>query len=313
MPSFDRANLTPEELQIWDGIHDEPGLELPYLDEPDQGPYVDPVLPEPFLLQDDAGGTAGPFTWDQFTRDEETGTWVVQTEGRTIFLRVVSVKLPQPTDPADQVATLYSFDGGGRLWRYRVFHESPAVEKSAPRWDPDAHPRGADGRFISIGDWVKLDDGQRHRVSNAAPGFVELDGERVVPSESVTAAQPPVKKPGFKPPSPAGLERARRKLGLQLPVRVLPLLGGGRAGYAGVSRDPLRGRDGHLIFLAPATAGARNWALWHELGHAVQQERGEDFEPTTHLSPQAYADSPKEREAEEIAQANADDDLWSDE
>lgn len=111
-------------------------------------------------------------------------------------------------------------------------------------------------------------------------------------------------------PPKAGLELARQKLGLTLPVRVLPTFKHHRGGYAGVSRDPHTLKDTHQIHIAPASPGARNWALWHELAHALQFERDGDFSPTSHLSDEEYWQNPKEVEAEQIAAENADIDLW---
>ncbi len=111
-------------------------------------------------------------------------------------------------------------------------------------------------------------------------------------------------------PNPERVEQARKMIGLERPVRFLPRAGV-RGGYAGISRDPMTGRDSHLVYIGTGQhSGARNWAAWHELGHAVQHERGDEFEPTTDMSDEDYKASPKEREAERIADLHADFDLF---
>ncbi len=110
-------------------------------------------------------------------------------------------------------------------------------------------------------------------------------------------------------PPQEGVESARNILGLKLPVRFMKGLNG-RGGYAGVRRDPFSGQDAHHIYLTDAHSGAKNWAAWHELGHAFQYERDGVFSPTTHQSEEEYWNNPKEQEAEEIASRHADMDLW---
>lgn len=114
-------------------------------------------------------------------------------------------------------------------------------------------------------------------------------------------------------PSARQMAKARSRLGIKRPVVIKPLYReGARGGYAGVQRDPFTAIDSHYIYLAPAPPGPRNWALWHELAHAMQADRGEDFNPTDEQSAKEYADNPKEREAEMVANAFADIDLWED-
>lgn len=112
-------------------------------------------------------------------------------------------------------------------------------------------------------------------------------------------------------PHPGQVEVARQRLNLEHPVRFMPSYRDTRGGYAGMSRDPMTGQDSHLIYFNPEDAlGPRNWAVWHELAHAAQHERGDVFAPTHNLSDPEYWELPKEQEAETIANQHADLDLW---
>lgn len=115
-------------------------------------------------------------------------------------------------------------------------------------------------------------------------------------------------------PSSKQVDRARHRLGLKLPVRIMRMSPrmeeGRRGGYAGVQRDALTGRPAHYVFLAAAPPGARNWALWHELAHALQFERGDKFTPSSAMSEAEYWVNGAEREAEMVADAFANFDLW---
>jgi hypothetical protein len=108
---------------------------------------------------------------------------------------------------------------------------------------------------------------------------------------------------------PEAIEEMRNRHGLQNQVRVLPMPQGRdpRAGYAGVDRDPMTGKPSHRIYLKYDTPiGAANWALHHELGHALQTERDGYSADTTGLSDEEYKNSPREKEAEELAGQHAD-------
>lgn len=113
-------------------------------------------------------------------------------------------------------------------------------------------------------------------------------------------------------PHPDQVEIARQRLNLEHPVRFMPTYKPGlRGGYAGISRDPQTGQDSHLIYFNPEQhPGARNWAAWHELGHAWQHEQGQPFEPNHAWSDDVYYASPKEAEAEALAAQHADHELW---
>lgn len=111
-------------------------------------------------------------------------------------------------------------------------------------------------------------------------------------------------------PPPEQIEEARRQLGLRHPVRVLPTYNK-RGGYAGITRDPITGGRSHLVYVNPeASPGPRNWALWHELGHAKRVEDGGEFTPNDELSQEEYTNSPNEQHAEGFADQHADWDLW---
>jgi len=113
-------------------------------------------------------------------------------------------------------------------------------------------------------------------------------------------------------PDPDMVEQARQQLGLQKPVRFLPTFKlGTRGGYAGTSRDPRTGEESHLIYFQPSHPGAQNWAAWHELAHALQNEQGQTFTPTTEMSAEQYSSHPKEQHAEQVAAQYADMDLWN--
>lgn len=108
---------------------------------------------------------------------------------------------------------------------------------------------------------------------------------------------------------PEAIEEMRNRHGLQNQVRVLPMPQGRdpRAGYAGIDRDPMTGKPSHRIYLNHDTPiGAANWALHHELGHALQTERDGHSADTTGLSDEEYKNSPREKEAEELAGQHAD-------
>lgn len=113
-------------------------------------------------------------------------------------------------------------------------------------------------------------------------------------------------------PHPDQVELARQRLNLQHPVRFMPTYRDVRGGYAGMSRDPSTGQDSHLIYFNPEQhPGPKNWAVWHELAHAVQHEQGSAFQPTDQMSEYDYQESPKEAEAEAVAAQHADLDLWT--
>jgi hypothetical protein len=107
------------------------------------------------------------------------------------------------------------------------------------------------------------------------------------------------------------LQQAAQQLGLKFPVRVVPTYNK-RGGYAGLSRDPFTGQQSHLIHVNPEQhGGAKNWALWHELGHAQRVEQGGVFEPNDQQSDEEYWGSPNEQHAEGVANQYADTDLWA--
>jgi hypothetical protein len=109
---------------------------------------------------------------------------------------------------------------------------------------------------------------------------------------------------------PEALENAQAELGIVLPVRFLPTLEDRRGGYSGISRDPITGRQSHLIYLSPNQGhGAANWALWHELAHAADTERTGTFEDTSGMTSEEYGASDREKFAEEIANRHADIEL----
>jgi hypothetical protein len=112
-------------------------------------------------------------------------------------------------------------------------------------------------------------------------------------------------------PHPRKIDMARERLNISRPVRFMPTYKGVRGGYAGISRDPQTGEDSHLIYFDPRQHdGAKNWSAWHELAHAYQHERGDEFAPTNDVSDEEYWQLPKELEAEQIAEQHADMDLW---
>jgi hypothetical protein len=97
-------------------------------------------------------------------------------------------------------------------------------------------------------------------------------------------------------PHPQMVEQARQTLGLQKPVRFMPTFKPGtRGGYAGTSRDPRTGQESHLIYFQPGHPGAMNWAAWHELAHARQNEQGQTFQPTNQMSAEQYSGHPKKQ------------------
>jgi hypothetical protein len=134
------------------------------------------------------------------------------------------------------------------------------------------------------------------------PAISEVSGEYIAGRRAGKTAQ-------LLPPQEQ-IEEARRQLGLKHPVRVLPTFSG-RGGYAGISRDPITGQQSHLVYVNPEKAhGPRNWALWHELGHAQRIEQGGEFTPNNELSDEEYWQSPNEQHAEGVANQYADHDLW---
>ena len=88
------------------------------LDQLDMGPYEEYEWPESFIIRDDSGAVEGPFRGAWFSRDEETGTYVVQTEGRALIFRIEQV-----VDPVTILAT----DGEGKLWRYHIVAPAPEL------------------------------------------------------------------------------------------------------------------------------------------------------------------------------------------
>lgn len=136
-------------------------------------------------------------------------------------------------------------------------------------------------------------------------------GESVIAPGHLPALGPRRQGAGMLP-HPEAIEQARQNLGLRLPVRFLPVFKEGvRGGYAGVRRDPSTGGQAHVVYIAPGQAGARNWAAWHELGHAQRHEQTGEFTPTAQLSAEEYGSSPSEAHAEQVANQHADFDLWS--
>lgn len=119
------------------------------------------------------------------------------------------------------------------------------------------------------------------------------------------------KTAGFFPHSDR-VDEARQRLNIEHPVRFMPTYRDTvRGGYAGMSRDPATGQDSHLIYFNPdQNPGARNWAAWHELAHAMQYERDGTFEPTTDMPYKKYLYTPTELEAEMVPRQHADTDLW---
>jgi hypothetical protein len=91
---------------------------VPPIDPLDMGPYEEYDWPEDFIIRDDSGAVEGPFRGDWFSRDEETGAYAVQTEGRALFFRIEQV-----VDPF----TLLAVDGSGRLWRYHIIAPAPEL------------------------------------------------------------------------------------------------------------------------------------------------------------------------------------------
>lgn len=86
------------------------------------------------------------------------------------------------------------------------------VESKA--WDPDKHPRDKNGRFASIGKWVKLPDGSRGRVlASASRGRIEVsraDGStEVVKANKVEVQKPPA--PGSRSGVPRRVSDAERR------------------------------------------------------------------------------------------------------
>lgn len=113
-------------------------------------------------------------------------------------------------------------------------------------------------------------------------------------------------------PHPEKIDMARQRLNIEKPVRFMPTYKGVRGGYAGISRDPQTGEDSHLIYFDPRQSdGPKNWSIWHELAHAAQHERGDEFAPTNGISDEEYWQLPKEQEAEQIADQHADLNLWT--
>jgi Zn-dependent peptidase ImmA (M78 family) len=129
------------------------------------------------------------------------------------------------------------------------------------------------------------------------PQISELSGEYIAKAAAML-------------PSAEEIKRVQEEFALRYPIRVLPSFEG-RGGYAGINRDPFTGKDSHLIYVNPERQhGARNWALWHELGHAKRVEDGGEFTPNDHLTDEEYRNSPNEQHAEEFASQHADWDLW---
>lgn len=146
---------------------------------------------------------------------------------------------------------------------------------------------------------------QQHAPQYADPEGFALD-QPIQPQEPPTG-------PTFSAVTPPQeqIEHAQGALELQYPVRVVPTYKG-RGGYAGLSRDPFTGQRSHLIHVNPEQhPGARNWSLWHELGHAKRIEEGGEFEPNEQLSDEEYWQHPNEQHAEGIANQFADHDLWA--
>lgn len=74
--------------------------------------FLEVKLPKEFVIVDDSGAAEGIYYAADFDRDEETGAYLCQTEGRLLILRVV--------EAFDNDTVLHCVDGGGRLWRYRL-------------------------------------------------------------------------------------------------------------------------------------------------------------------------------------------------
>lgn len=139
--------------------------------------FIEVKLPDRFLLQDDAGNTEGEYHWRDFDRDEFTGAYVCQTEGRLLILRVLSA--------FDYDRDLRVLDGDGRLWRYRVLDpdDPTGVEKTEPARPaggrPLPRPRPLNGRI----DYAA---GVQHRESVGAKraSWMEREAARMLKSLS---------------------------------------------------------------------------------------------------------------------------------
>src|SRR4051794_24712635 len=76
--------------------------------DPDSPVFIDPIFPQgTFNLRDQDGNEDGPFDPDDFVRDPD-GVWYTQTDGRPVFLRVLS----------QDKAHITSLDGAGDRWEY---------------------------------------------------------------------------------------------------------------------------------------------------------------------------------------------------
>lgn len=89
----------------------EPQLDV---DGSPRGPYEEVTWPEQFWLQDDSGAIDGPFFATSMQRDEESGAYV-HAPGDGSRALVLRVTLARDDDPV-----IYTVDGFGRPWRYKI-------------------------------------------------------------------------------------------------------------------------------------------------------------------------------------------------
>lgn len=103
---------------------------------------------------------------------------------------------------------IISSSGAGGKPNGKAAHLRLQVKLDQPDWDPHKHPRGRDGKFIRVGDRVKLSLGGAGRVLAITDGgqiaVQRDDGKRVMAKpEQVTQLASDAKKP-FTAPKPAG-------------------------------------------------------------------------------------------------------------
>lgn len=112
---------------------------------------------------------------------------------------------------------------------------------------------------------------------------------------------------------PRTLEVMARELGITKPIAVRPVTDamrarGTRAGN--VQRRTADGREVHLVYLDEKHgAGAKNSALWHELQHLADRDKGVKFQNTRGLTAKQYAALPTEQRANGTMFRNMDRDL----